>query len=485
MTDASTHGGNILAVDQGTSSTKALVVGPDGTVLATAQAPVQPLAVGDGGVEQDPAELFDSIVAAGRAALAQAGVEVIAIGFANQGETVMAWDRGSGAPLAPALSWQDRRSATVCADLAPHADRLADLTGLPLDPYFVGPKVVWLREHVTRDGVVTTTDSWLLHRLTGAFVTDVTTASRTALMDLDERQWSAEACGLFGVDPGRLPEIVTCTTDIGTTDAFGPTLPVTGLAVDQQAALYGEGCLQTGDSKCTYGTGAFLLANAGPTAKRSTHGLSASVGWVDGESVAYCLDGQLYTVGSIVDWLIRLGLIAAPADVDRIGAGVPDAGGVVCVPALAGLGAPYWAPDAKASLEGLTLGTTSAHIVRAAVDGIAGQVALLARAAAADLGGSIGTLRVDGGLTRSRLLMQTQADLLQAPVEVFASPHATALGVAQLARNGLEPGTAAHGTGGERYDPMISADEAQTRLAGMEAAIARVIATAAAGAAST
>lgn len=469
--------GNVLAIDQGTSSTKALVVGPDGSVLATAEAAVRPATVGDGGVEQDPVELWDSVVDAGRHALRKAAVDVMAIGLANQGETIMAWDRTTGEPLAPALSWQDRRSADICSRLSASAERLSALTGLPLDPYFVGPKVLWLRENVTREGVVTTTDSWLLNRMTGAFVTDVSTASRTALMDLDARAWSREACDLFDVDLETLPEIVSCTTNVGTTDVFGASLPVTGLAVDQQAALFGEGCLRVGDAKCTYGTGAFLLANAGSVPRRSTHGLSASVAWDDGGDVAYCLDGQLYTVGAMVGWLTQLGFVSEAADLDRVAASVTDSGGVTCVPALAGLGAPYWSPNARGSLEGLSLGTTAAHLVRAALEGIAGQVALLARATGQDLGTPLASLRVDGGLTQSRLLMQLQADFLQAPVEVFASPHATALGVAQLARNGISPGAAPTVANGAHYEPQISADEAATRLTRMEAAIARVIET--------
>ena len=199
-------------------------------------------------------------------------------------------------------------------------------------------------------------------------------------MDLDGRQWSTEACALFEVDPLSLPEIVSCTTNVGTTNVFGPALPLTGLAVDQQAALFGEGCLRAGEAKCTYGTGAFLLANAGPEPRRSTNGLSASVAWDTNGDVAYCLDGQLYTVGSTITWLTELGLLTEAADLDRVGAGVPDSGGVTFIPALAGLGAPYWRPDARGSIDGLSLSTTSAHLVRAALEGIAAQVALLAQA---------------------------------------------------------------------------------------------------------
>ncbi len=454
------------------------MVAPDGSVLASAESIVRPSQVAGGGVEQNPTELYDSVVQAGRRALAESGAQVLAIGLANQGETVLAWDRHNGDPLSTALSWQDRRSAGICDRLAPYAERLQLLTGLPLDPYFVAPKLVWLRENLTDAGVATTTDAWLVHRLTSSYVTDVTTASRTGLLDLDQRQWSTEACELFGVSAADLPEIVSCTTAVGTTEVFGGRIPVTGLAVDQQAALFGEGCLRPGDAKCTYGTGAFLLANSGSQPRRSGYGLSASVAWDAAGDVAYCLDGQLYTVGSMVDWLIGLGVLRDADDLDRLGASVPDAGGVIVVPALAGLGAPYWQPNARASIDGLTLSSTRAHLIRAALEGIAASVVLLVRATEQDLNASIGVLRVDGGLTRSRLLMQLQADLLQRPVEVFASPHATGLGVAALARLGsgdMEPPTL---TAGQRYEPAIDSDEAAARLDAMEAAVARVIGSA-------
>src|SRR5665213_2724453 len=257
---------NILAIDQGTSATKALVVGDGGAILSVAECPVHPSASGDGAVEQDPAELLASVMAAGRAAVAQAGVVVHGIGLANQGETVLAWDRPSGRPLTTALSWQDRRAISVTDDLGPHQDRLGTISGLPLDPYFSAPKLAWLRRNRTTEGVVTTTDTWLLHALTGEFVTDVTTASRSMVLDLDSRGWSDEAVAIFGLDRTDLPEVVGCATPIGTTAAFGPSLPVTGLAVDQQAALVGEGCLAAGQAKCTYGTGAFLLVTTGAMA---------------------------------------------------------------------------------------------------------------------------------------------------------------------------------------------------------------------------
>ena len=256
----------VLAIDQGTSATKAVVFGEAGEIVTSVEAAVTPRAVATGGVEQDPEQLWDSVCEAGREAIARVAGGVGAVGFANQGETVLAWHRASGRPLSAAISWQDRRATSVCAELADDAEWLTRTTGLPLDPYFAAPKMTWLRRNVTTEGVVSTSDAWLVHRLTGAYVTDVTTASRTLLLDLERRTWSDEACAAFGLDAADLPGVVGTAEEIGSTDAFGPSLRLTGLSVDQQAALVGQHCLDPGESKCTYGTGAFLLANAGPRA---------------------------------------------------------------------------------------------------------------------------------------------------------------------------------------------------------------------------
>ena len=469
---------NVLAVDQGTSSTKALVVDDAGEVLSIASVPVRPVAVA-GGVEQDPHELLASVVGAGRAALAGTSAPVGAVALANQGETVMAWDRASGVPDGPAISWQDRRAVELCEGIDPAvAERLTRISGLPLDPYFSAPKMAWLRPQVASTSVITTTDTWLLHQLCGAFVTDVTTASRSMLLDLTSRGWSQDACDAFDLDATTLPEIVGCATSIGHTDAFGPRLEVVGLAVDQQAALVGERCLAPGEAKCTYGTGAFLLMACGAAPVHSSAGLSASVAWSVGEDAAYCLDGQSYTAGAVIGWLVTLGLLDSPEALDATCASVPDAGGVTVVPSLAGLGAPWWQPGAQGLIEGLGLHVTKAHLVRAVVEGLAAQVALLGRSAASDLGAPLGTLRVDGGLARSSALLQAQADLNQAPVEVFPSPHATALGVATLSQCGLDP---TRGLSTERmapaatYEPRLSAPEAEERLARFDAAARRSI----------
>jgi glycerol kinase len=486
---------NVLAIDQGTSATKALLTGPGGEVLGRGEVPVRTRSVGADGVEADPEELFGSVVAAGQRALAAArGAPAHAVALANQGETVLAWDRRTGRPLTPAIVWQDRRSAGVCARLADRAAELAELTGLPLDPYFAAPKMTWLRENLAQsisgslsgDGVVTTTDTWLLHRLGAGYVTDAATASRTMLLDLDRAAWSETACAAFGLDPAALPAVADCAGVVGETTLFGGnaaggSLPVAGIAVDQQAALLAEGCLAAGDAKCTYGTGAFLLVTTGSRAARSGAGLSSSVAWRLAGEVTYCLDGQVYTAGSALRWLTETGLLDGPGSLDATGGSVPDTGGVTFVPALAGLGAPYWAPDARGTLSGLHLGTTRGHIARAVAEGIAASVAVLAAAAVADLGRPLLSLRVDGGLTRSRLLMQAQADLLQVPVLVCRSPDATALGVAALARLGTgEAASAAEAAGTVEVEtsvePSVTADEATERMAVFRAAVDRTLA---------
>ncbi|MDL4772580.1 FGGY family carbohydrate kinase [Actinomadura xylanilytica] len=427
----------VLAIDQGTSGTKAIVADPVDGVVGLAEVPVNPVYLSGGGVEQDPGELLASVLEAGRRAMEQAGRPVEAVALANQGETVLAWDPATGRPLTQAIVWQDRRAEGLCAELAEHADWIARRTGLVLDPYFTAPKMAWLRRNLTTEGVVTTTDTWLVHHLTGEFVTDASTASRSLLMDLDAADWDPELARLFGLGDERLPRIAACDEVVGTTRAFGPEIPVAGLVVDQQAALLAEGCLTPGTAKCTFGTGAFLLANTGGTALRSPSGLTSSVAWRVRGDTPYCVDGQVYTAASAVRWIRDLGFIGSAADLDTVAA--PDSGGVLCVPALAGLAAPWWRSDATAAFTGMTLSTGREHLVLAVLQGIAAQVAELGGLVAADLGAPLTALRVDGGLTRSRTLMQATADLMQTPIEVYPSPHATALGAAALARLAVRP----------------------------------------------
>ncbi|MDQ1050277.1 FGGY family carbohydrate kinase [Streptomyces sp. V4I2] len=472
--------GPVLAVDQGTSGTKALVICPERGVIGTGFAAVRPRHLPGGLVEADPAELYDSVVEAGTRALAQAGEPVVALGLANQGETVLAWDPATGRALTDALVWQDRRAESVCAELAEHAEELRQLTGLPLDPYFAAPKMAWIRRHLTAEGVVTTSDAWLVHRLTGAYVTDAATAGRTQLLDLDRAQWSPRALERYGLSDERLPDVVDNAGFVGTTTAFGTGIPLTALVVDQQAALLAQRITAPGGAKCTYGTGAFLLAHTGDTPRRGTSGLVSCVAWRLGGHTSYCLDGQVYTAASAVRWLTDLGVIRGAADLDTVGGAVPDSGGVTFVPALAGLAAPWWRGDLRGSLTGLGLDTGPGHLVRALCEGLAAQVVLLAEAAAADLGDALDVLRVDGGLTRSALLMQTQADLLQRPVEVSALPDATALGVGALARLGAEPGLSLADAlpdwkPAAVYEPRVSPEEAAERLGRFRAAVTALL----------
>jgi glycerol kinase len=439
-----------------------------GQVLAIAEQPLHPRYFEGGGVEQDPGALLDSVLTTGRRAAAEAGVPLAAVALANQGETVLAWDRVTGRPLSPAVVWQDRRAETLCARRADAAGRVAELTGLVLDPYFSAPKMAWLRENVTTDGVVTTSDTWLVHQLCGAFVTDASTASRSLLTGLDDVAWNGELMEVFGLAGEPLPAIVPNDAVVGTTRAFGGELPVTGLIVDQQAALLGEACIQVGDAKCTFGTGAFLLACTGTTPARSTAGLTTSVAWRLRGQTSYCIDGQVYTAASAVRWITELGLISGADQLDTTAA--PSSDGVLCVPALAGLAAPWWDPAATASFSGMTLSSGRGHLVRALLEGIAAQVAGLAGLIAADLGGPLTRLRVDGGLTRSGVLMQAQADLAQIPVEVYPSAHATPFGAAACARLALDPAAGlADVTGGWKpehtYQPAWPASRAAGHLA--------------------
>lgn len=427
----------VLAIDQGTSGTKAIVVDEQGGVLGVAEVPVRPRYLDGVGVEQDPAQLLESVLTAGHAAIAAAGCPIEAVSLANQGETVLAWDRESGRPLSAAIVWQDRRSESVCAELTGHADLLAARTGLVLDPYFSAPKMAWLRRTAGRGGVITTSDTWLLHQLTGTFVTDATTASRSLLVELGAADWDHDLLDLFGLAGEELPQIVGNDEIIGGTEVFGAETPVGGVVVDQQAALLAEACLQPGMAKCTLGTGAFLLANTGEAGVRSSAGLTSSVAWRIGGADTFCVDGQVYTAASAVRWLSSLGIIGGAAEIDAVAA--DDANGVFCVPALAGLAAPWWKPNATASLTGMTLSTERGHIVLAVLQGIAAQIAELIAAIDADAPNPLSRLRVDGGLTQSTALMQACADITGIPVDVYPSPHATALGAAALARLSLDP----------------------------------------------
>ena len=455
---------SVLAIDQGTSSTKAVVVDGQGAVRGLAEVGLRPQYKAGGLVEQDPRELMDSVRQAGRAALDEAGIPVDGVALTNQGETVLAWDPATGEPLTTMLVWQDGRAASVCNRLSDKAEMVAQRTGLVLDPYFSAPKMAWLRENQTRDGVVTTSDTWIVHQLSGEFVTDAATAGRSLITCLDTAEFDAELVEMFGLEHDRLPKIVPNDQVIGTTSAFGPSLPLGGLIVDQQGALLAEHCLAAGEAKCTFGTGAFFLTNLGRQPVRSTNGLVSCVAWsVDGQ-ITYCSDGQVLTAASAVRWLQDIGLIAGPTDLDKLWK--DDTGGVVCVPALAGLAAPWWRPDAAAVWQGMTLSTSREDLVSAMVQGMAAQVAELADLVAKDMGRPLTRLRVDGGLTRSHSFMQAVSDLTQLPIDVYPSAHATPLGAVALMRKALEPGLALPDAiiqweASDSYEPAWSVDRAE------------------------
>jgi len=457
----------IVAIDQGTSGTKALVIGESGEVLSRGYAHLD-LQHGAPGVSECAAEdLWQSIVKAVQQALAGCTEKITAVGLANQGESILAWDKNNGAALSQVIIWQDSRSASLCDERRAHSDLILAKSGLALDPYFVAPKMVWLRDRVPT-GVITTTDTWIIARLTGKFVTDVSTASRTLLFDLHTRSWSTELADIWGLDVADLPELINNDVVIG--EICHPDLEelrgvlLAGAMVDQPAALLAENCFAPGQAKCTYGTGAFLLTNIGATPKISAHGLATSLAWnIRGES-AYYLDGQVFTAATAVQWLVDNDLLASAEAIDSL----PDARGVMAAPGFAGYGAPLWKPHATASIAGLTLSHGKGEIARAMVDGIAAQVADLLGAIAAD-GVAVKELRVDGGLTQSHTLMQMQADLAQVNIEVYPHPDATAMGVANLAamatNSALNLGDFASAwRPSERYSPTWSADRAQSYL---------------------
>lgn len=422
----------LLAIDQGTSGTKAVVVDGDDSILSMAEVSLRPDYRPGGIVEQNPNELIDSVLTSAKQAVKNAGVPIDGVTLTNQGETVLAWNPDTGEAISPLIVWQDGRAQGVCDQRKQFEAMIAERTGLVLDPYFSAPKLTWLRENFTNDGVISTSDAWILHRLTGEFVSDVSTASRSLVTNLDSLDYDSELLEIFGLSNERMPKIVANDEIVGTTSLFGAEVPVGGLVVDQQAALLAESCLSAGEAKCTFGTGAFLLANLGQAPTRSTHGLTVSGAWRVRGKTSYCSDGQVFTAASAVRWMQDIGLISSPSDIDEIAS--DDAHGVVAVPALAGLAAPWWKSEATASIEGMTLGSTRADLVTAVIQGLAAQVAELGDLVAADLGNPLTRLRVDGGLTRSAKFMQSVADLMQVPIDIYPSAHATPLGAIALAR---------------------------------------------------
>jgi glycerol kinase len=439
---------SVLSIDAGTTGVTALVILPDGTVAARGYAEFAQHFPRPGWVEHVPEEIWQATLAACRQALdgaaalggKTAGVAPITcLGITNQRETAVIWDRADLAAPRPAIVWQDRRTARICEALreAGHEARVTRLTGLRLDPYFTATKITWLADEEPAiwaglaDGSLAagTVDSYLIARLTGGrrHVTDASNASRTLLFDIGAGRWSAELCDLLRVPERALPEVVPSTGVAGRTDpaTFG----------DQQAALFGQTCFAPGDAKCTYGTGSFVLANTGSSIASPAAGLVSTVAWMDGSgALTYAAEGSVFVTGAAVQWLRDgLGLIDDAAQSEYLAASVPDSGGVVFVPALTGLGAPHWDPDARGAVFGITRGTTRAHLARATLEAIAFEVRDVYDAMAALPGGHVPVLRVDGGGAANGLLMQMQADQLQVPVERPEVGETTALGAAFLA----------------------------------------------------
>ena len=443
----------ILAIDQGTTGTTCLVVDEELRVLGRGYRELPQRFPRPGWVEHDPEAIWTGVLAASDDALRAAGVrasELEAIGIANQRETTVLWERATGSPVAPAIVWQDRRTADRCREL--DAALIRERTGLVPDPYFSATKLEWLLRERDAEGLAFgTVDSWLVWKLTGGdvHVTDRTNASRTMLASLDPVAWDPELLDLLGVDPALLPRIVESGETVGDAELHGGRVEIRALVGDPQAALYGQGCRSAGEGKATYGTGSFVLVHGGGESRTPPHGLlaTAAVG-------GYALEGSILAAGAAVQWLRDgLGVIADAAETEALARSVPSSGGVVFVPALTGLGSPWWDSEARGVVSGITRGTTRAHLVRAALEGIAHQVADVVEA----LPERPAVLRADGGASANSFLMQAQADLLGLPVEV-AERETTALGAAALAaRRPVSVRLAA------RYEPSVAADEAAER----------------------
>jgi glycerol kinase len=503
---------HLLAFDQGTSSSRSIVFDTAGRIVAIAQREIRQIYPQPGWVEHDPMEIWATQLATAREALAKAGLtakDIASIGITNQRETTLLWNRRTGQPLHNAIVWQDRRSEPICAALREQglSDTIGRKTGLVIDAYFAGTKLRWMLDQVPGARAAAergelafgTVDSWLLWQLTGGALhaTDVTNASRTMLFDVHRNAWDDELLGALGIPASLMPEVHPSSHVYGRTlpDLLGSSLPIGGVAGDQQAALFGQACFKPGMAKNTYGTGCFLLMHTGAEFQRSANGLiTTSAAQTDG-TPAYALEGSVFIGGAVVQWL-RDGLraIQVSAEVEGLAQSVPDAGGVMFVPAFTGLGAPYWHAEARGAIVGLTRGTTAAHIARAALESIAFQSAALLHAMARDATSSaielpatgaipgVTELRVDGGACVNDLLMQFQADLLGIPVVRPEVIETTALGAAHLA--GLSAGIyssqdelAAQWRPERQFVPTLSRDRAQELMARWERAVRQTVAT--------
>jgi glycerol kinase len=475
----------ILAIDQGTTGTTCLVFDWAGKTRGRAYSEFRQRFPRPGWVEHDANEIWDVTrrVASYALADAQADAESIeAIGITNQRETVVGWNPSTGEPIHNALVWQDRRTAARCDELrdAGHEPLIRERTGLVIDPYFSGTKIEWLLQNVdgAEHAVFGTIDAWLTFKLTGRNATDFSNASRTMLFDIRERRWDPELCDLLGVDPGKLPEPLPSAHVYGTTREFGGEIPVAGIAGDQQAALFGQACSTPGMAKNTYGTGSFVLLNAGQEMPPAREGLLTTIAWGVGDRVDYALEAAVFVTGAAVQWLRDgLGILADAAETEGMAASLTSNDDVYFVPALTGLGSPHWDPYARGTILGLTRGTTRAHLARAALEAIAYQTVDAVRAQEAVAEHALSELRADGGAVANRWLMQFQADVLGAPVIVPAITETTALGAAYLA--GIGSGFWAEDEVGEmwseaaRYEPRMDAQQREQLLGRWRDALGR------------
>lgn len=483
----------ILAIDQGTTGSTALLLDVDVRVIAQHNVEFPNHYPAPGLVEHDVAEIWTSVAQAVAGALAKAGaVRIVGIGITNQRETSLFWRRDSGEPIGRALVWQDRRTADRCAELkdAGHEPLFTQRTGLVLDPYFSGTKAAWMLDNIpgAREAAEAgelmfgTIDTWLAWRLCGAHVTDPSNASRTLMFNIHTCDWDDELLGILGVPRVTLPRVCDNAEVLGHTTGVGflpDGIPVSGMAGDQQSALFGQACFGQGEAKCTYGTGAFVLMNTGTEPVPSQHQMLTTVAWRLNGTTTYALEGSAFIAGAAVQWLRDgLGLIETAAEIESLAASVPDAGGVVFVPALAGLGAPHWRPDARGLLTGITGGTTKAHIARAVLEGIALQISDILTAMAADAGAPLARLKVDGGATRNNLLMSYQADILGVDCVRPTVLETTALGAAFLAGLGVgfwkDTEAISEAWAQDRvFSPAMDAAEVAVHLAAWKSAVRR------------
>ena len=471
----------LLAIDQGTTGTTCLVLDESLRTLGRGYRELHQHFPAPGLVEHDADEIWQTVLDAATAALADAGAEageLDAIGITNQRETTLVWDKLSGAPVGRAIVWQDRRTAARCAELP--VELIRERTGLVPDPYFSATKLEWLLTNSGAAGDLAfgTIDSWLLWKLCGEHVTDVSNASRTMLLDITTLEWDDELLDLFSVPRAVLPRLVPSSGVVGEGELLGALVPVGGIAGDQQAALFGQRCFTPGQAKATYGTGAFVLVNAGTAPAAAPEGVLRTVAWqLDGDDPVYALEGAVFVAGAAIQWLRDgLGLIEGADETEALARSLDGNDGVYFVPALAGLGAPHWAPDARGLIAGLTGGTSRAHLVRAALEAIAFQTCDVLDAMEFELD----VLRADGGAAANGFLMQLQADLARVPVEVAAEREATALGAASLAGLAvgiwpdLEALELARPTA-SRYEPLLDAGEAERLLAEWRVAVRRAL----------